>query len=194
MFDLAVVDPPWLWTARSPKGEDRSPDYQRMSLDDLCDVPVSSILNANAVVCLWVIDPMLPQAMRVIEAWGLNYKTVGWYWVKHKPSGREHLGGGYYTRANPEQVWICTKGKGLPRISKGVRRVLHAPVREHSAKPDLFFDRVVELFGDVRRVDIFARRNRPGWICLGNEIDGMDIRDAIRVLATDKAAINIPVQ
>jgi len=178
-FSLAVIDPPWLWSARSAKGEDRSPDYERMTLADLCALPMSSVLDDNAVVLLWVIDPMLPHALKVVEAWGLTYKTVGFYWVKHKRSGAEHMGGGYYTRANPEQAWICTKGKGLPRISSSVRRVLYAPVGEHSEKPDLFFNRAVELFGDVNRADIFARRHRPGWTCLGNELDGLDIRDAI---------------
>lgn len=188
-FSLAVIDPPWLWSARSAKGEDRSPDYARMTISDLCELPISSVLADNAVVLLWVIDPMLPHALEVVNAWGLTFKTVGFYWVKHKPSGAEHMGGGYYTRANPEQVWICTKGKGLPRKNSSVRRVLNAPVGKHSEKPALFFDRVLDLFGEVKRADIFARSKRPGWTCMGNEIDGLDIRDSLKLFSKEDANV-----
>jgi N6-adenosine-specific RNA methylase IME4 len=92
------------------------------------------------------------------------------------------MGTGYYTRANPEQCWILRKGKGIKRVSASVRRWLHAPVGAHSAKPQEFYDRVVALFGDVPRLDVFARDTRPGWTCVGNEIDGLDIVEALNRL------------
>ena len=179
-YAVAVIDPPWTWSARSAKGEGRSPRYPRMTIAEIASLPVRDLLAPDAVILLWVTDPLLPRALEVVRAWGLTFKTVGFYWTKRKPSGAEHLGGGYYTRANPEQCWILTKGKGVSRADRSVRRLLAAPVRAHSEKPDLFYTEVERLFGNVPRVDVFARRQRDGWDALGDEIDGRDIHDAIR--------------
>ncbi len=179
-YAVAVIDPPWTWSARSAKGEGRSPRYPRMTIAEIASLPVRDLLAPDAVILLWVTDPLLPRALEVVRAWGLTFKTVGFYWTKRKPSGAEHLGGGYYTRANPEQCWILTRGKGVSRADRSVRRLLAAPVRAHSEKPDLFYTEVERLFGNVPRVDVFARRQRDGWDALGDEIDGRDIHDAIR--------------
>ncbi len=173
---LVALDPPWLWAARSARGEGRAPKYDRMSLQALKDLPVREYMADNAVALLWVTDPLLEQCMSVVQAWGLAYKTVAFYWTKNKPSGATHMGGGYYTRANPEQCWLLTKGKGLPRVHADVRRWINAPVGRHSEKPDEFFRRAERLFGEVVRAELFARKVRPGWIAIGNEIDGRDIR------------------
>ena len=151
-----------------------------MTIAEIASLPVRDLLAPDAVILLWVTDPLLPRALEVVRAWGLTFKTVGFYWTKRKPSGAEHLGGGYYTRANPEQCWILTRGKGVSRADRSVRRLLAAPVRAHSEKPDLFYTEVERLFGNVPRVDVFARRKRDGWDALGDEIDGRDIHDAIR--------------
>lgn len=185
---LVVIDPPWLWSARSMKGEDRSPPYPRMTLDRIKELPIFDLLQKDAVVLLWVTDPLLYQAMEVVKSWGLSFKTVAFYWTKSKPSGKEHMGGGYYTRANPEQCWLLTKGKGLPRLSRSVRRWIHAPVRTHSEKPEEFFMRVEKLFGsEVERLELFARVLRPGWIVMGNEIDGNDILLSLTKYAQSRA-------
>lgn len=183
LYTVAVIDPPWTWSARSSKGEGRSPRYPRMTIAEIAALPVSRILAPNAVVLLWVTDPLLPRALEVVRAWGLTFKTVGVYWTKRKPSGAEHIGGGYYTRANPEQCWILTRGNGVARIDRSVRRWLVAPVRAHSEKPHEFYALIERLFGPQRRVDVFARRRRPGWDALGDEIDGMDIIDAMQAVA-----------
>lgn len=182
-YDLVVVDPPWAWSSWSIKGAGRAPKYR--TIEDMARVNLPAILAKDAVVILWVIDSMLPQAMELVKAWNLKFVTVGLYWTKHKPSGKEHLGTGYYTRANPEQAWILRQGKGLRVIGKGrVRRWLHAPVGKHSEKPDEAYARLEELFGDVRRADVFARKRRPGWDAIGNEIDGKDINDAIAAISS----------
>ncbi|GDX71186.1 DNA methyltransferase [Chloroflexota bacterium] len=179
-YAVAAIDPPWTWSARSAKGEGRSPRYPRMTIAEIASLPVRDLLAPDAVVLLWVTDPLLPRALDVVRTWGLTYKTVGFCWTKRMPSGAEHLGGGYYTRANPEQCWVLTRGKGVSRADRAVRRLLAAPVRAHSEKPDQFYSEVERLFGNVRRVDVFARRKRDGWDALGDEIDGRDIHDAIR--------------
>lgn len=210
IFDLIYADPPWLWKARSQKGEGRSAKnhYPVMSLEDIKRLPVSSIAAPRSVLAIWVLDPMLEQALEVVSAWGFERKTVGFYWVKtnkKSPIAFEAskaivdslLGGskvsrgepipvfftglGYYTRANPEQLWICTRkkdpkkrviGGGLPVRDHGVPRLLVAPVSRHSQKPEEARIRLERLFGDVRRVELFARSRRPGWDVFGNQVEG----------------------
>lgn len=179
-YSLAVIDPPWKWLNWTPGHGERPIPYTTISTAEIAALPIGDLLAPNAVVMLWVVDSMLPDAMQCLTAWGLTYKTVGIYWTKERPSGREHMGLGYYTRANPEQCWIATKGKGIPRVSKAVRRWLHAPSGAHSEKPDLFYRKMEELFGDVPRVDVFARKHRVGWHVIGDAIDGRDIRDVLK--------------
>jgi len=92
---------------------------------------------------------------------------------------------GYYTRANSELCLLGTKGKVLPRKSRSVHQVIEeyqlaTHIEEHSKKPDIVRDKIVELFGDLPRVELFARQKTEGWVCLGNEIDGKDIREALK--------------
>ena len=117
-YQLAVIDPPWSWAAWG-KEQSREVPYPVLTLSDLQALSISSLLAPDAVVLLWVTDPLLPHAMRCVEAWGLTFKTVGFYWTKTRASGKEHIGLGYYTRANPEQCWILTRGKGLPIRADG---------------------------------------------------------------------------
>ena len=179
-YSLAVIDPPWSWVPwNGGGGQTRGVPYPILTLEAMGQLDICSILKPDAVVLLWVTDSMLPQALQLVDHWGLTFKTVGFYWTKTRLSGKEHIGLGYYTRANPEQCWILTRGKGLPRVSKSVRRWLQAPYTSHSEKPDKFYEHVLALFGDIPRVDIFARKPRPGWDVIGNEIDGRDIREVL---------------
>lgn len=204
-FDLIYADPPWNWKARSPKGEDRSAKnhYPVMSLEDIKALPVSSIAGDPSVLVMWVIDPMLPQALEVAAAWGFKYATVGLYWIKtnrrapilfeesilrfetveilkYRRKSFFFTGLGYYTRANPEQAWIFTReknpklkirGGGLKVKDHGVPRLLVAPVSRHSQKPEEARVRLERLFGEVSRVELFARSRRPGWEAWGNEVE-----------------------
>ena len=77
---------------------------------------------------------------------------------------------GYYTRANNEICLLATKGKPLKRISKSVRQVVFSKIREHSRKPDEVRERIVELFGNLPRIELFARQQVEGWDCWGNEV------------------------
>ena len=81
------------------------------------------------------------------------------------------IGQGSHTRANPELCLLGRRGKGLKRISAGVRSEVLVPPRGHSVKPDEVSERVVKLLGDVPRVELFARRPREGWSIWGNEVE-----------------------
>ena len=131
---------------------------------------VASVEVANdCVLFLWVTDPMLERGLDLINDLGFKYKTVAFTWVKETKNGKEHMGTGYYTRANPEMCLLATKGKPLPRKSKSVRQLMVSEVREHSRKPDETYARIEELF-DGPYLEIFARTHRSGWAAIGNEV------------------------
>jgi len=174
-YQLIYADPPWHFRVRSPKGESRSAKkhYPVMSLHDIAALPVSKIAAKNSVLLLWAIDPMLDVALDVIKAWGFKFKTVGFYWVKENiKSAGFFTGLGYYTRANPEQCLLATRGAGLKRIDRSVQRLIVAPRRRHSEKPAEAYLSIERLFGDVSRVELFARCRRAGWDAFGNQVEG----------------------
>lgn len=181
-FQLIYADPPWNWKARSEKGEGRSAKnhYPTQDLKWIKDLPVSSLAEDRSVLCMWVIDTMLREAFEAFDAWGFTQKTTIFYWVKeNKISPGFFMGNGYYTRANPEQCWIGTRtrnkeagirGGGISRVDKGVRRLIVSKIGDHSAKPEEARERLERLFGEVSRIELFARRPRAGWDTWGNEI------------------------
>lgn len=174
-YQLIYADPPWHFQTRSEKGEGRSAKqhYSVMSLADIAKMPVGEIATPDSVCLMWVIDPMIEQGYQIMRAWGFTPKTVGFYWVKkNMKSDGFFTGLGYYTRANPEQCILGTRGNGLPRKDKGVKRLIVSPVGRHSEKPEEAYTRIERLFGDVTRVELFARCRRLGWDAFGNQVEG----------------------
>jgi len=130
---------------------------------------------------MWVTDPLLDQAMELISAWGFNYKTVAFYWVKtnknvdlnNLSSEKDFFTGlGYWTRANPEMCLLATKGKPK-RISKSVRRLLITKRREHSRKPDEVYSGIENLVKGPY-LELFARNTKKGWDSWGNQVGLFD--------------------
>ena len=114
--------------------------------------------------------PLLDKAFEVMRAWGFTYKTCGFTWVKrNKVSNSWFWGLGYWTRANAEICLLATKGKPH-RASKSVHQVCDARIMEHSRKPGEIRDRIVQLCGDLPRIELFARQYADGWDCWGNEV------------------------
>ena len=154
-----------------------------MDIEEIRSLPVESIADDDCILFLWVTFPCLMEGLSVMKSWGFTYKTCGFNWVKrNKKSDTFFMGLGFWTRSNSEICLLGTKGRPK-RVSKAVAQVCDARIMEHSRKPDEIRDRIVELCGDVPRIELFARQKHEGWDCLGNEIDGKDIRDAIREVA-----------
>lgn len=174
-YDLILADPPWNWKAYSKKGEDRSAKnhYPVMKLQDIKDMPIGQLAAANSVLLMWATDPLLDRAFEVITAWGFKYKTVGFYWAKkNKKADTFFMGNGYYTRANPEICLLATRGKGLHRYDAGVPRLIVSRRGRHSEKPTESHRGIERLFGEVDRLELFARCRQPGWDAFGNEVEG----------------------
>lgn len=130
--------------------------------------------GGGAICFLWATFPNIGEAVKVMEAWGFQYKTAAFVWVKTYPkSGKPFWGMGAYTRANAEVCLLgISKGfKAKEQIkSHAVHQIVEAPVGRHSEKPDEVRRRIVELLGDVPRIELFARERVDGWDAWGNEV------------------------
>jgi len=153
--------------------------YPVMTLDDICNLDVNQLAASDCVLFLWVTMPKLFEAKRVIEAWGFDYKTCAFTWVKRNKIFSQarfdqrgiddFMGQGRWTRGNAELCLLATKGSPK-RVSAKVRQIVHTPIERHSKKPDVVRDRIVELLGDLPRIELFARNKSEGWDVWGNEV------------------------
>jgi N6-adenosine-specific RNA methylase IME4 len=145
-YRLIYADPPWIFATFSEKGKGRSAEahYGCMSLDEIAALPVAQWAAKDCLLLMWATDPLLPAALRVIEAWGFKYKTVGFYWAKLNKSAprlvlseRDFFTGmGFWTRANVEQCLLATRGHPR-RTGAGVRKLVIAPRRQPQARRGL---------------------------------------------------------
>lgn len=174
-YNIIYADPPWSYNVPSKKGTSRGVAeryYETMKLEDIKNLPVGELAD-NAVLFLWATYPNLPQALEVIKAWGYTYKTVAFTWVKiYKHTRNPVIGCGYWVRANAEICLLATKGKNYPRkIHNGVQQIILEPQRKHSQKPDTARERIIQLLGDLPRIELFARQKTEGWDVWGNEVE-----------------------
>lgn len=178
-YGVIYADPPWTFATYSRKGKGRSAEayYDCMSLGEIKALPVADWAADDCVLLLWVTDPLLPIAFEVIDAWGFVYKTVGFYWAKLNKSADPDVyrdagfftGLGFWTRANPELCLLATRGHPSRRRAD-VRKLIVAPRREHSRKPDEAYQRI-EALCQGPYLELFARAPRPGWDRWGAEAD-----------------------
>ena len=172
-YQIIYADPPWKFKYYG-KSDDKyrraENHYKVMNLEDIKQLPIQNIADDNCVLFMWVIDTLLDKAFEVIDDWGFKYKTTAFTWVKtNKGNGKYFYGMGYWTRCNPEICLLATKGKPK-RIDGGVEQLIISERREHSRKPDEARDRIVQLMGDIPRIELFARQKIKGWDCWGNEV------------------------
>lgn len=178
-YKVLYADPPWQFQTWSHRGQGKgaSQHYDCMSLEGICKLPVNEICLDDAALFMWVVQPQLPEAMKVLQSWGFTFKTVAFCWVKMRKAWdgisfeQPRLGLGYHTRSGMEQCWLAIRGKGYNRVEQGVEQVLFSPLREHSRKPDEVAHRIDRLVGDVPRIELFARESRKGWDSWGLETE-----------------------
>lgn len=170
-YSLIYADPPWAYKVWSKKGQGRSAEshYSTMQEDDIFSLPIQNLAADDCVLFMWVTMPCLIEGLKTIEKWGFAYKTCAFTWIKqNKKSPSLFWGMGYWTRANAEICLLATRGNPK-RVSAGVHSVIMSPIREHSRKPDEARDRIVELCGDLPRIELFARQSADGWDCWGDQ-------------------------
>jgi N6-adenosine-specific RNA methylase IME4 len=167
-YDLVVIDPPWPFATWSSKGQDKSASrhYRVMTLAEIMALPVRALLKENGVVLLWTTGAMLAQAVAVMQAWGITFKTEI-AWRKVTRNGKVRMGCGFWARSMHEPILLGTVGKPrkitLPSCFDGI-------AREHSRKPDEFYQMITDRTPGLQRADLFARQKREGWEAWGDEV------------------------
>lgn len=196
-YGVVYADPEWRFEPRSREtGMDRSADnhYPTSSTDEICARDVASIAADDCVLFLWATVPMLPDALRVMSAWGFAYKS-------HCVWSKDRIGTGYWFRNSHELLLVGTRG-APPAPAPGTQfsSIIEAPVGPHSRKPDDFGELIEAYFPNVAKIELNARRARPGWDAWGNEVLERDEesrakpwsrRDAHR-LESDEAGVGLP--
>lgn len=169
-YGIVYADPPWRYQQKRLQGAAEH-HYSTMSIDEICGLPVEGIAAKDCVLFLWATFPQLPEALRVIKAWGFSFKTVAFVWLKQNRKSKSWFFGlGFWTRGNAEICLLATRGKPKRR-SKRVHQFIISPIEAHSKKPDIARDRIIELMGDLPRVELFARQRTDGWDVWGNEVE-----------------------
>jgi len=188
MYNIIYADPPWTYRAAQSDDPVRGgKTYTTMILGDIKNLDVQAIAARDCGLFLWATMPLLQEALDVIKSWGFRYTTCAFCWIKLNPTGALLKGGrngkdillrksiysglGYWTNRNAE---LCLYGKkGHPkRQARNVKQIVLAPRGRHSAKPPEVRDRIVQLMGDLPRIELFARQRVPGWDAFGDEIEG----------------------
>jgi N6-adenosine-specific RNA methylase IME4 len=185
-FGALLVDPPWYWKAWSTYKEledgsmTRATErhYPVMGTDALCALPVADVMQDDSALFMWIIWPMLEDALTLMRAWGYTYKSCAFSWIKGDARQMEmfqddveslSMGLGYWTRANSEVCLLGTRGSPK-RLDAGVRQAIVEPRREHSRKPDCVYGRIERLVNGPY-LELFARNQRPNWVSIGNETE-----------------------
>lgn len=166
-FGVILADPEWRFEPYSREtGMDRAADnhYPTSETDVICARPVQDIAAPDCALFLWATVPMLRDALRVMAAWGFDYKS-------HLIWKKDRLGTGYWFRNQHELLLVGTRGERLPAPAPGMQfpSLIEAPVGDHSEKPDLAYEIIEKYFPNLPKIELNARRARAGWDSWGNE-------------------------
>lgn len=175
-INVLVADPAWQPDDELP-GDTRgaAKQYETMPVERICALPIPE-LGANAVLFLWRLASMQPEALEVVRAWGFTLKAEV-VWDKETVLGNDHFGMGRYVRNSHEVCLIATRGSALPAV-RNERSRFSAPVRAHSQKPDEFYEKIVRMYPfsfHSRHYEMFARTVRPGWTQFGFELGKLGV-------------------
>ena len=173
-YQIIYADPPWKYALEGGQKSARgfgSSHYGDMSFEKLKEINIPSA--DNSILFLWCVFPEIQQGLNLIKEWGFTYKTVGFTWIKkNKIADSLSWGMGYYTRANAEVCLIGIKGRPKP-IAHNIHSVVTSKRETHSKKPNDVRKRIVQLMGDLPRIELFAREKTEGWDVWGNEVEDL---------------------
>lgn len=174
-FKTIMADPPWRFTNRTGKvapEHKRLARYPTMTLDDICGLPVEEHLEETAHCYLWVPNALLPDGLKVLQAWGFEYKSnIIWHKVR-KDGGSDGRGVGFYFRNVTEVILFGVRGKNARTLAPGRRQVnlFSSRKREHSRKPDEQY-KIIEECSPGPHLELFGRGMRDNWTVWGNQAD-----------------------
>lgn len=163
-FDLILADPPWEYDSKLSG----SPSYGLMSIEEICNLKIPS--SEDCVLFLWTTSPKLEMAFEAIKSWGFVYKT-NIVWVKTNQNNKPRKGLGYYVRGSHEILLIAVKGRpGIPVECDRPLSVIQSPLTTHSEKPEESYRIIEKMYPHSKKIELFARKNRPNWTSWGNEV------------------------
>ncbi len=179
-YNIILCDPPYSYyndsTAKpnctTIKGM-RRPPYSVMSSKEIMNLPIKDISDENCILFIWTTDYHLNKCLEIIKAWGFTYKTIGFAWAKKTKDNKPVCFMGAYTmKSGIELCLLATKGKDAHKLVKkhNVRALIESKREKHSKKPNEVKKRIVELLGDLPRIELFAREKTKGWDAFGNEV------------------------
>lgn len=171
-YQIIYADPPWQFkNYNDDKAKNWAGNhYGLMTTKDICGLPIKELAADDCILFIWGTWPKLPDCLEVIKAWGFTYKTLGFSWYKENKDKSLFFGMGYWTRSNTEYCLLATKGHPK-RIDANVFQVIQYPRMKHSAKPPVIRKKILELVGDLPRLELFARERTEGWHVWGNEVE-----------------------
>lgn len=168
-YSVIYADPPWRYRNSAGQGVAEN-HYNTMSIDEIKALPVGELAAKDCVLFLWITCPMLNEVWPVLDAWGFQYKTVAFVWVKvNRKDYSLFTGLGWWTRSNAELCLLATRGHPR-RVDSTVHQVVLSRIERHSKKPEEVRRRIEQLMGDVPRVELFARQRAPGWDVWGDHV------------------------
>lgn len=187
-FRTILADPPWEYLSWSPKSNRAATHYPTQQTGWVERLAIDSIAERDCTLLMWATNPKFPDAFRVLDAWGFEFKTM-LTWVKMSRAAAPRIGLGYHARACTEHLIVASRGHApAPEVSNRPAGVIFCPIGEHSRKPEFQYDLAenypgpyVELFHRPRGGLLFPPRE--GWTFLGNEVTGNDIAVDLRALA-----------
>lgn len=172
-FGTILADPPWQFQNRTGKiapEHKRLSRYETMDLEEICGLRVADIAADPAHLYLWVPNALLPEGMKVMEAWGFRYvSNIVWHKIR-KDGGSDGRGVGFYFRNVTELLLFGVRGKNARTLAPGRSQVnmLQTRKREHSRKPDEQYELIEECSWGPR-IELFSRGKRPGWEVWGDQ-------------------------
>ena len=178
-YKIIYADPPWPFKVRSinnvPGYANNAPSHAKnpypiMEIKELMTMPISLLTSEDCVLFMWVVAMFIPDALEIAKAWGFKYKTVAFVWEKCV-NGKPKANPGMYTMQSTEFCFLFTKGAMTKYLkSRKVKQLIQAEKRGHSVKPDEARNRIENLFGNLPRLELFARVKTSGWDVFGNQV------------------------
>lgn len=182
-YQIIYADPPWRYGSKSKvndyqgnaehkKHNKLECAYNTMSVNEIKGLPINNIIDENCACFLWVTDSHLKEGIEIIESWGFKYKTVAFVWVKKTNRGNTYFNIAPWTIKSCEICLLGTKGRMIQhKQSTNIKQLIEATRGKHSQKPIEARGRIEKLFGDLPRIELFARQKTEGWDVWGNEVE-----------------------
>ena len=179
-YQIIYADPPWpiRWRASEKIGT-KPLAYPTMTISELCALPVKDIADDYSMLFMWVTNEFLPEGLGIIKFWGFQYNKL-WTWCKPTCSGG-------HPRNATEHIIEAGRGmiNSIGKHEKAINNWFQAPTKGHSVKPGIARKIIEHCYPNTTKIELFARQKTEGWDCIGNEINGKDIKQQLEEMINE---------